>query len=108
MAMLGLIHKVVLGQAHPDFSRFFPLSFARRQGRTSWQNNRHAYTLVDDRNSRDIEVWKRSAAGLIPVYCALEQEIVMVATVSEFQTGLQKKLKERAARREPRWEKLSC
>ena len=106
MAMLGLIHKTVLGQAHPDFSKFFRLSFEPRSGRTRSQNNRHAYTLQDDRISSELEVWRRSAAGLIPTYNRLPENVVMTESVQAFQRSLQNILKVEVKNNNLDWQSL--
>ena len=98
IAMLGLIDKIVLGQAHPDFSTFFTLVIDVPDERTRSQTRQHAYGWHDHRNDAQLEIWGQSAFGLISVFNNLESAIAMVDTICEFQRLLQQRLKYTAQR----------
>ena len=93
IAMLGMIQKTVLGEAHEAFSTFFTLTENDRRKRTRFQHNKHIYQLADRRNGLQLEMWQNSVFGLIPIYNELSDEIAMSPTVSAFQKSLQKKIK---------------
>ena len=85
MALLGMIHRTVLGKGPPHFKEFFQISSAAGQ--------RHRFSLKDSSWNR---LSKRSALGLIPVYNLLPDHIVETFSVKEFQANLQKLIKLRA------------
>ena len=89
IAMLGLLHKVVIGDAHAEFSKHFSLTLQPRASRTRLQNMRHLYQLADRRNGQQLLQWDRSLFGLIPIYNGLREDIVMCRSVREFQGALQ-------------------
>ena len=89
IAMLGLIHKSVRGEAHPEFSKFFTLTLQARRSRTRLQNRRHLYQLDDQRNGQQLAVWERSIFGLVSIYNQLPERMVMNTTVRERQGMLQ-------------------
>ena len=97
MAMLGLIHRTVLGRGPPHFNKFFKPStrLVHRQGTRS-QTARHSKQLEDVRTGTFLEITRRFAFGLIAVYNILPQQIVDAENVSDFQSALQTLLKSRA------------
>jgi len=85
MAMLGMLHRTVLGKGPPHFKEFFQSQASAGQ--------RHRFHLRDVARSR---VSKRCALGLIPVYNMLPSEVVETFSVKEFQANLQELVKSRA------------
>ena len=89
IAMLGVIHKVVLGESHADFCKYITVTTQPRTSRTRLQDRRHLYQLADRRNGQQLNQWERSVFGLIPIYNGLREDIVMCTNVREFQGALQ-------------------
>ena len=86
MAMLGVIHRSVLGKGPPQFQELFQRADASAPTRATRQSaKRHNKQLVDMRMGRFLEVVRRSAFGLIAVYNMLRQTIVDEETVCGFQ-----------------------
>ena len=77
VAMLGMIHRTVLGKGPPQFGKFF-----RR-------DPNHTLKLVDPRQTSRSPLLKRSALGLVAVYNMLPHNVLSAKTVSAFQKGLQ-------------------
>merc|ERR1712110_502202 len=82
MAMLGLIHRTVLGKGPEQFQRLF-----QREAGT---------TVKDPGNDIGGSIVKRSALGLVKVYNTLHDELKAMKTVKAFQGALQDQMKERA------------
>ena len=91
IAMLGLIHRTVLGKGPSQFTDFF-----RR-------DPQHSTKLVDPRASSRSALIKRSALGLVAVYNLLPHKVVCVKSVSAFQKGLQELIKSFAVTGHPKW-----
>ncbi len=99
IAMLGLIHRCVLGKGPPHFAQFFTLD-----RNTRLANRRHSKHLQDYRVGRLLAVVARSALGLIAVYNLLPQRIVDRPSVSSFQSALTELVRHRAEQNFPNWE----
>ena len=82
MAMLGVIHRTVLGKGPRQFRELFKQDKAGR--------------LVDPRSSIGGELVKRSALGLAAIYNLLPEGCKKTKQVNDFQRGLQELMKERA------------
>ena len=91
VAMLGLIHRSVLGRGPPHFRRFFRVDTGKR-------------LLVDPRQGATSPLLRRSAFGLVAVYNLLPEAVVCSTTVAAFQTGLQKLVRQRAEAGMESWE----
>ena len=105
IAMLGLIHRTVLGLGPPHFREwFFPTQCASHKYNTKWQSNKHNKQLHDYVDGRHSELLRNSALGLVRVYNGLTQETVDAKTVSDFQTLLQEDLKMLVQQGTPCWE----
>ena len=98
VAMLGLIHRTVLGKGPEHFQRFFVKAPQRGayQTRLQERQQRHGRQLVDPRGRTHLNCVRRSALGLVAVYNLLPAHVVRAETVKEFQTQLQELLKARA------------
>ena len=93
MAMLGLLHRVTLGLAPPQFATLFPVRGAvdepalRHQLR--YWRPLHSRQLTTPANFRSSDVLKRSVFGIALCYNKLPQRIVDSKTVKQFQSTLQ-------------------
>jgi len=91
IAMLGLIHRTLLGKGPVQFQRFFikdPASVRTRR-------RRHTNHLVDPRDRPHLDVAGRSVLGLIRVYNLLPQSAIDCPSVACFQRFLQQLVRER-------------
>ena len=106
MAMLGLIHRAVLGEGPSQFGQYFkplmPGAFAR-----GWAHSgeRHSKQLADPIDGTHTRMMERSVLGLIDTYNRFPQCVVDAPSVCAFQTRLQSGLKLLASR-EATWENL--
>ena len=90
IAVLGFLHRIVLGRASPQIQMLFPLAAARPardliSARARGVAQRHSMQLVGRVHARSSEQFKRSIFGMVQCYNALPQCIVDEATVSSFQ-----------------------
>ena len=90
IAMLGLIHRTVLGKGPPQFKDYF-----KRQ--------HHSLTLHDPRNENKSPLIKRSALGLVAIYNLLPRSCRAAKSVPAFQKGLQEVVTQYAASGYPQW-----
>ena len=96
MAMLGFIHRCVLGKGPAHFREFFKLDGSRHLAARARQR-RHNRQLADIRERHFSEMERRSALGLIFVYNRLPADIVAQESVKGFQHCLQEFLKDRVS-----------
>ena len=99
IAVLGVIHRAVLGHGPSHFHSLFyratdSLHFLRR---------RHFRHLANPYASRPLDIIQRSIFGLIPIYNLLPAPIIKLENVSEFQSSLQKIVKQRAISGQDDW-----
>ena len=94
IAMLGLIHRTILGKGPSQFTEFF-----RR-------DPQHSAKLVDPRATSRSPLIKRSALGLVAIYNLLPHNIVCTKTVSAFQKGLQELIVSFAVTGHPQWSEV--
>ena len=99
MAMLGVIHRTVLGLGPAHLQAFFRRDWDRSSRETRFAVRRHDKQLVDPRGPRFSEQLRRSALGLVAVYNLLPQSVVDAPSVSLFQGQLQSMLRDYALRR---------
>ena len=98
IAMLGVIHRTLLGLGPPHFSSFFQLSPHRHSSR------RHPFQVLDTRQpGRRLCMLDRSIVGLIWVYNLLPFEAVSTRSVSDFQKILQLIVKYFCLSAHPHW-----
>ena len=86
IAMLGLIHRSVLGRGPPQFLDLFVREARRCRSRRNW----HSKQLRDPRDSAHLDILARSGLGLVRVYNILPQEVVDTSSVQRFQSVLQR------------------
>ena len=94
IAMLGMIHRTVLGKGPQQFKDFF-----RR-------DPNHGPKLLDPRQTSRSPLIKRSALGLVAVYNLLPHKVVSAKSVSVFQKGLQEVVTSFATAGHPQWSEV--
>ncbi len=104
IAMLGVIHRSLLGGGPPQLRQFFRLDVSNL--RRSSRNVRHDRQLFCNFGDRPLDVVKRSVFGLCRVYNLLPANIVECNAVASFQSALQKLLREQAELDRPNWQML--
>ena len=87
IAMLGVMHRCVLGKGPPHFQDFFKLA-PPKASTTRSGARRHGRQLIDIRNKAFIEIERRSILGLILVYNHMPGNVVAANCVSSFQRNL--------------------
>ena len=90
MAMLGVIHRTVLGKGPPQFQRHF-------------KQHAHDSTLLDPRRGSKSPLIKRSALGLVAVYNLLPASNRAAKSVPAFQKSLQEIVIKYAKSGYPQW-----
>ena len=102
IGILGLIHKRVIGQCHPDFCTLLPW-FADRFGHTPATG--HSKQLYDHTLEVHLQrgLHQRSIFAMVDVYNKLPQPVVDCVDVSTFQTQLTKIARERCQGNHPAW-----
>ena len=105
-AMLGLLHKCTLGQAHPRLRELFP-SVTRQPAvySTRYAERRHSKQLLERCTGDFLELTRRSLFGLVRVYNFLPELVVQTDTVKEFQALLTATAKEHC-RQGRAWESM--
>ena len=96
IAMLGVIHRSVLGLGPDQLKQFFCRDNEYTVNATRLGRRRHSRQLVDRRGAQFTEQFRRSALGLVAIYNLLPEEIVMAPTVALFQSQLQNLLRTHA------------
>ena len=103
IAVLGLIHKRVLGKCHPTFERLLPwyaerFSTPRSMPCHSKQLYNHNVEISHQRS-----LYNRSIFAMVDVYNNLTQSMVDSPTVSSFQSCLNKVVKARCESADVTW-----
>ena len=95
IAMIGLIHKCVLGLAHPHLIKLLvrPVTGTRHHS-TRWNSTLHNKQIVDVAGTRHSDQAHRSVFGLIKIYNRLPQYVVNCTSISTFQCKLTDIIKE--------------
>ena len=90
VALLGLIHKCVLGLAPPQLCALFTAApSARHSYPTRFSIRRHDCQLVDLIDGSQSSLLERSLFGLVKFYNALPQDVISLKSVKLFQQALQ-------------------
>ena len=82
IAMLGVIHRAILGQSLQQFMKFFYREPKHDATRPRFE--RHDQQIHDDRDGQQLEIVTWSALGLASVYNMLPPEIVEKRSVKNF------------------------
>ena len=107
LALLGLVHRTVLGEGPPHFQQWFFLATVQEGGYlTRRRAALHSKQLHDWLGTDHTELLRRSPLGLVRVYNRLAQDVVDATSVSCFQALLQNLVKEAAGRGEDDWDLL--
>ena len=105
ISMMGLLHRIVLGDAPEQFNKYIRLQSAAAYPRGwAFRIPRHNCQLFDPVDGTHSRIMERSVFGLIHSYNMLPQRVVDAKTVSEFQSRLQRGLKWTAMNNLPAWE----
>ena len=91
IAMLGVLHRTMLGKGPNQFSEFFQ------------RDPQHPHKFLDPRIATKSPLIKRSALGLVAVYNMLPHRVVRAKSVSAFQSCLQDLCIELATSNFPQW-----
>jgi len=93
IAMLGVIHRTVLGNGPSQFTEFF-------------QREHGSSCLCDPRRTARSPLIKRSALGLVAIYNMLPPSITTTRSVHAFQKGLQEIVVKYAKSGFPQWSEV--
>ena len=105
MALLGLIHRTVLGLGPSQFQEFFVMDDnVRLTGRET--ERRHNRQLKTHRKGKFLDILGHSILGLADVYNLLPGYVVGVGDVSTFQKRLQQNLRTAAKLGAPQWQQM--
>ena len=107
MAMLGLLHRVVLGEVSEQLRALFPIRpFTTDTTRptTRLDVRRHKFQFVEPTFHTD--VLKRSIFGLTVVYNLLPSKVVESKSIKSFQSLLQLALRRAAANGIENWQRI--
>ena len=104
IALLGFLHKRVLGLAHPSFNSLFPFAPAR-SSRYPTRIEQHNKQLDDHNHIAQFRemLWKKSIFGLILVYNKLPQQYIDITNITDFQSLLTDHAREQCSFKSPRW-----
>ena len=94
IAMLGMIHRTVLGKGAQQFADFFQ------------RDPNNGPKLLDPRQISRSPLIKRSALGLVAVYNLLPHQVVSAKSVSAFQKGLQELVTYFSTNGHPQWSEV--
>ncbi len=102
MAILGMLHRVNLGETSEQMRELFRPTGVRLIGDTIGSRTRaatafHTKQLLDRVTRSSSDMFKRSAFGMVQCYNALPQRVVDEKSVKSFQRALQNSLKLRAS-----------
>ena len=102
IGVLGLIHKRVLGNAHPVYQQLLPF-FNDVFGYARPGHDKQLYGHILDVRFQ-LTLYKRSIFGMVDVYNALPQAVIDTKTVQEFQSELTKIARVRCRTDAANWE----
>ena len=108
IALLGVVHRTVLGEGPPQFRRwFFAAEGSSHEYNTRRQEARRKYgkQLHDYLDRDQSALLRRSPLGLTRVYNELDAEAVKCTTVKSFQAELQRLVRKQAEAGVENWER---
>ena len=103
---LGLLHKIQLGVAHPDFSKLFARKVGSFIGSTRHGMQRHGKQFEEIAGNRSS--FNNSLFGAVHVYNILPNHIVTNNTVSAFQRLLTQAALSKCKNGIESWRNLYC
>jgi len=105
IGMLGLIHKRILGLAHPAYEQLLPMASQR------WYDDQYHYPRHDKQIDNGMDqciyahnMFNRSIFGRVVIYNRLSQRIVDCTNISTFQHELTELAKAKCERGENEWQ----
>ena len=107
IALLGVLHRIVLGEGPPQFARwFYPAQLPAHSYETRLQEakRKHGKQLHDYLDENQTALLRRSPLGLPRVYNELEPKTVACKTVRGFQKALQAQVLKEAEGGNEEWE----
>ena len=102
-AMLGVIHRTVLGLVPPQLMAWFPLANPAVRPATRLNDKRHNKQVLDFCNGNHSAMLARSALGIVREYNLLPQWVVNAPSVKVFQRRLQDLVCNEASRGSLSW-----
>ena len=104
IAVLGLLHKIQLGEAHQDFELLFPKMVGSHVGNTRRNARRHGKQFWEQDGNTDY--FNRSVFGALRVYNLLPEYVVNSNCVQQFQTLLTKDARFQCRHGNPAWARI--
>ena len=104
IAVLGLLHKIQLGDAHPEFDNIFPKLIEAHVGDTRWNARRHGKQFWEQDGNTDY--FNRSVFAALRVYNVLPEYVVNLGGVQEFQSMLTKDARFRCRLGDSSWSRM--
>ena len=106
IGILGLLHRVNLGQTSGQITALFP-RVGQRESRTHNLRVRyHDHQLHDRVDNHSSSLFKRSIFGMVSCYNALPQRFVEAPSVKPFQSGLQRAIMKLASGGHDGWQEV--
>ena len=106
IAVMGLLHKIQLGEAHADFSLLFQQDVYERAAFTRHNARRHRRQFRETWGNTDY--YNRSIFSAVRVYNVLSADIVEAKCVKSFQTLLTKQARIACEANQPGWDRMFC
>ena len=107
IAMLGVLHRTVLGEGPPQFCKwFFPAAPANHCYPTGTQRGKHDRTPHDWLDGSHTALLQRTALGLPRVYNNLTAKVVRSNSVRDFQKALQNLVRQAVKNKVEDWQSL--
>ncbi len=109
IAMLGLLHKIALGEAHPAFEKLFPLDVKLATHQTRRVVNKNRLQFVNRCDGDQTSLMNKSVFACVRVYNKLPMYCGNAASVKDFQSLLTKDARFACGICRDNWERLfSC
>jgi len=93
IAVLGFLHKVNIGKAHPHLQRLFPHAQVRSERPTRLSVHRHNRQIEDFCDGSQTVQFQQSIFGMVKIYNRLPQAVVDAKSIQAFQRLLTKMAK---------------
>ena len=108
IGILGLLHKRVIGEAHPIFSRLLPFHAEVFGSLRPGEHNKQVYGHLFEVNYQ-LQLHLRSIFAMVYVYNRLPQYVVDCPIVTMFQKFLSRIARQKCAIGDPGWkDQFSC
>ena len=107
IAILGLLHKRVIGECHPSFERLLPWYTHRFESPRGLGHNKQLYGHWLEA-SHHRALYNRSIFAMVNIYDNLPQAFVDACSVTAFQKWLTSLTRERCEQDTPDWAMSFC